>query len=958
MPLSRRLIPPGLAACALTLAGCGADVVTGGSSWDVDAGPVFELEFQLTEGRRVLFETRELSEDSDPVLHLLGPGFETSGEVEEVAFDDNSGPGKAARFWYTPVKSGPHLLIMRARGNDSGGTAHVFMDEKLVWPNLPFGGHFQVHMNLRKKEQISTVLLPRGPIAHRVYFLDEDGSMLERNVVETLKGFERELPEAWPDRTVMVGVHWLDLPGPLRIVRNDYRLSDHDPDKDRLGTELEEHIGTCSSLSGIAGNWECDRATDARDTDGDAISDRLELMGYTRDSPYQLLPRWGANPRHKDIFIELDFMIREEGEFDGVMPAHVAREVAEIYGDKETSPIFRLANAQTLRNPDLEPGIRMHFDTGQDPLYTADDSDFTLFGDWGGHNAVPAKCDDDGECEGRRARDVWKAQLQENRRGIFHYALTYGTGGGSTPLLKVFSSFNHNSTGNTAHEFGHSLGLGHSGPMDHETVDANCKPNYPSLMSYAYLNSGHLQFSDGYGRPALNNTGLQEIGALSNPSALHSERYMDDLEQIFDYTVNRAAGMVDWNRDGAFAAPPVRAYANNNGSGCELTRYNKIKLGIESMRSPALTRVKNRTLMFHLDNANVLGFHITLDPLTCPVPAPEGCGPPPLRRFIDETWNGGTITAFDAHPIMERREEKVLLVFLDDAGRLWETVFSTGSFEFSSRKRITTGTTPQGEISLAGDGGTTYLAFAGGDRRMRLKRRNSESGQWTSDQLATDGLGNPLTTLASDTSPSVLHVSLASGDRLYALVPAAATLMTAAGLLQLYELDFVNGTWSRSPWLGDDSGGTSGKPAMAWLPVTPGSVMEGRLHLMWLRRDDADDETVIRERILVTKPPGTVNDIEFGFVGDHDNVWLYGYGMDLLYEEGVDANLRALVSVKVFGDSGSEPAAMQFRTKADGVIDYTLRNWNDWASLGAGACITLAASSAQDNPIKCPDWSF
>ena len=42
------------------------------------------------------------------------------------------------------------------------------------------------------------------------------------------------------------------------------------------------------------------------DTDGDGLSDANEARGVRGTGTHQPLPLWGANPRHKDLFIEAD----------------------------------------------------------------------------------------------------------------------------------------------------------------------------------------------------------------------------------------------------------------------------------------------------------------------------------------------------------------------------------------------------------------------------------------------------------------------------------------------------------------------------------------------------------------------------------------------------------------------------------------------------------------------------
>ena len=105
-------------------------------------------------------------------------------------------------------------------------------------------------------------------------------------------------------------------------MRNDGALAAHDADGDGLGFELERALGTCSSRLSTAPGVNCSAIADRRDTDGDGISDGLEVRGLRRPPVVAgaaaigiggddlALPLWGASPRHKDMFVEVDFMRR------------------------------------------------------------------------------------------------------------------------------------------------------------------------------------------------------------------------------------------------------------------------------------------------------------------------------------------------------------------------------------------------------------------------------------------------------------------------------------------------------------------------------------------------------------------------------------------------------------------------------------------------------------------------
>ena len=51
-----------------------------------------------------------------------------------------------------------------------------------------------------------------------------------------------------------------------------------------------------------------------RDTDADGLSDGVEVMGRRDAQPHQPLVLWGANRRHKDMFVEVDYQRRAVAE--------------------------------------------------------------------------------------------------------------------------------------------------------------------------------------------------------------------------------------------------------------------------------------------------------------------------------------------------------------------------------------------------------------------------------------------------------------------------------------------------------------------------------------------------------------------------------------------------------------------------------------------------------------------
>jgi hypothetical protein len=131
------------------------------------------------------------------------------------------------------------------------------------------------------------------------------------------------------------------------------------------------------------------------------------------------------------------------------------------------------------------------------------------------------------------------------------------------------------------HEFGHTLGLHHGGGDDY-----NCKPNYLSIMSYAYqfqnaglawripfrmnnvmLRSGRPLDYSSHALPSLTTTALLEtagIGGPANRLALWGGGGAAFLSP--------ADGSIDWNLDDSISGAPLAGYQDitwqTNHGGC------------------------------------------------------------------------------------------------------------------------------------------------------------------------------------------------------------------------------------------------------------------------------------------------------------------------------------------------------------------------------------------------------
>lgn len=318
------------------------------------------------------------------------------------------------------------------------------------------------------------------------------------------------------------------------------------------------------------------------DEDGDGLLDSWETDGYDydRDGVVDVdLPAMGANPRHKDVFLELDWMKKEPGWCWVVVPC--GGESFEPRSDS-LEAIRKAFEGAPVTNPDGRPGIRLHIDAGPDsPIY---EGSSTKFGAMARGSSIPYR-----EELGSRTRDSegwevysWREfyelrQLDEARSDVFHYGMLIdsvpvdsfgerfggiasGLPGDSLMVIDANTASIRSESGSIMHELGHLLGLHHGGAAPAQ--ESSYKPNYESVMNYLWQNGGDLVPGDGeidYSRSVLPTLDEEHLNEVVGQSARNGEVRFYCIQDGRPKMQKVAAGSINWDCVGGADATDISA---------------------------------------------------------------------------------------------------------------------------------------------------------------------------------------------------------------------------------------------------------------------------------------------------------------------------------------------------------------------------------------------------------------
>jgi hypothetical protein len=923
-------------------------------------------------GQEAVFALKNCWTGHDPILDVFHRKDELTGKYTRVTSNDDyqfvvSCTRKGwsmecrrpvgSRVSLVPTQSESVMLVVRAKTEVTAGYCELWVGAE-NWGLIYFGGVRIVGI-VRDGDELQTVPVTDHDsmiifAEPKTYFVRNSQTDPTYDDDSGVGNAARLRSDTWGAVLAYVGSRRRAEWGLANIYLNDAALPGHDDDGDGLGDELETALGTCpvDTCTYSCGDGCTKTVFNAQDTDGDGLTDAVEVFGcdkmcyelggrdllkpgcyvvpqdcpggrLAKDSFAQELPKWGASPLHADLFVEVD-KIRPASP----MKPEWAAELAKRYSDPTSN----------LWNPDGTTGVNAHLDIGAACAGT-------VCGDWGGYTPdVPPENSASSAYDGGHIGAI--------RKGLFRYALGMEGSGGTTPLEPHNNKFEYG-TGNDSiawaiatHESGHTVGIGHEGYAEKGAF--NCKPQYPSLMNYAYSyeldgSIDNIRFSPG----RFDNEGLSyrmnpanlcetaglataDVRNLSFLQASPFRFYVDTYPQSPTF-----AG-IDWNRDGVVSdcTQPVRSYVHYApGTECDGLGYRKndaihiLDQYFTSTATPNLAVHDDHLYLFFKEGwtgrisvLRFVGFFFCEND---------------VKKPCDEWHDWGWVTEqeIDGSPAaasltMENGEKRLYVFYRAGDSHYFKYLSPDG--HWSDEALFATDVTHSPAAVKYRD--ALLVVFVGQNGRLYYQALRGDE-TWTDAVPVVDGDGNAL---QSSVSPSLAVVPYFGGSTDQSIVHIIYGQGIEKHLWMRY-LDASTATWR----LGMNTGqqtyayvwnpvrSASHKVGFAWLPDNS-MVNGGRFHMIYRKPDD----DIPRYDFMTARSPGAW--WQWNMDGLLDNVYTHTpYGGSMVYFEheqrtGLWASFVDATNYRI-----------RFIPYADGIYDYELSDADDWKPMERGLCLPV-----------------
>lgn len=514
-------------------------------------------------------------ESYDPESRMFPPEhpwYETIAEYEwdldnDGDFDD-SDDGQPTWTWDSEGIYTIGLRVTDSQPNGPGGTyGPMDMDTKYTTVVIS-EAQIRVTVTIVEVRAIDS-MDPMGDDADFYARVSIDGQSLPDTSV-----YSEDNNDIYPEWTFSRLVSKEKVPIHIEIWDSDLVFDDQvDIDHDSGDSDLDLVFDVSSqSISGDViygysrGEGDSNRAEiwfniglDTGDKDGDGLFDSWETNGIHMDDDGNVdldLPSLGADPEHKDLFIEIDWMQDQ---------THSHRP-----SDWTVNTVRQAFEDAPVTNPDGNTGITLHIDRSNDVPHQP-----VPFGSW--------------TAAGYDWNDFDQMKLNNfnaNRRFVYNYVifidsmpfnplLGYAPSGiaelPGNDFIVALGNFPEDvsEAGTLMHEFGHNLGLRHGGGEDFP----NHKPNYLSIMNYRFQLIGIPPYSridySGIALPSLDENDLNEQLGIQDGADNTIYAISPGIT-----AVGFGIGPIDWDGDNIIETN-VQADINGNGQNNDiLTGYN------------------------------------------------------------------------------------------------------------------------------------------------------------------------------------------------------------------------------------------------------------------------------------------------------------------------------------------------------------------------------------------------